>query len=107
MSSGVRTIPFVKASACGNDFLLIDSSLAPRDADIHAFTQRICNRHDGVGADGVEWMLPHPQRRRRNSPDQCRRLARPKFPAMALAASRHTCARNRVKRRLRFKLEPE
>ena len=59
MNSGVSTIAFVKASACGNDFLLIDSSLAPRDADIHAFTQRICNRHDGVGADGVEWMLPH------------------------------------------------
>ncbi len=26
---------------------------------MHAFTQRICNRHHGVGADGVEWMLPH------------------------------------------------
>jgi diaminopimelate epimerase len=59
VSSGVRTIPFVKASACGNDFLLIDFSLAPREANIHAFTQRICGRHDGVGADGVEWMLPH------------------------------------------------
>ena len=59
MNSGVRTIPFVKASACGNDFLLIDFSLAPPEADIHAFTQRICDRHEGVGADGVEWMLPH------------------------------------------------
>ena len=59
MNSGVRTIPFVKASACGNDFLLIDFSLAPREADIHAFTRRVCDRHDGVGADGVEWMLPH------------------------------------------------
>jgi diaminopimelate epimerase len=59
VNSGVRTIPFVKASACGNDFLLIDFSLAPREADIHAFTQRICDRHEGVGADGVEWMLPH------------------------------------------------
>ena len=59
MNSGVRTIPFVKASACGNDFLLIDFSLAPPEADIHAFTRRICDRHEGVGADGVEWMLPH------------------------------------------------
>ena len=59
MNSGVRTIPFVKASACGNDFLLIDFSLALPEADIHAFTQRICDRHEGVGADGVEWMLPH------------------------------------------------
>ncbi len=60
MNSGVRTIAFVKASACGNDFLLIDSSLASRDTDLHAFTQRICDRHEGVGADGVEWMSPHP-----------------------------------------------
>jgi diaminopimelate epimerase len=54
---GVRTIPFVKASACGNDFLLIDAALAP--ADIAGFTRRICDRHEGVGADGVEWMSPH------------------------------------------------
>jgi diaminopimelate epimerase len=53
----VRTIPFVKASACGNDFLLIDASLAPDD--VAGFTRRICDRHAGVGADGVEWMSPH------------------------------------------------
>jgi diaminopimelate epimerase len=59
VNSGVRTIPFVKASACGNDFLLIDGSLAPPGAEIHAFTKLVCDRHEGVGADGVEWMLPH------------------------------------------------
>ena len=58
MTAGVRTIPFVKASACGNDFLLIDGSVST-PAQIHALTKRICDRHDGVGADGVEWMLPH------------------------------------------------
>jgi diaminopimelate epimerase len=47
----------VKASACGNDFLLIDAALAP--PDVAEFTRQICNRHDGVGADGVEWMAPH------------------------------------------------
>lgn len=57
MTPGVRSIPFVKASACGNDFLLIDAALAP--SDIAAFTRRICDRHDGVGADGVEWMSAH------------------------------------------------
>jgi diaminopimelate epimerase len=57
VNSTVRTIPFVKASACGNDFLLIDGALAP--PNIEAFTARICDRHNGVGADGVEWMLPH------------------------------------------------
>lgn len=57
MTPSSRTIPFVKASACGNDFLLIDAALAP--SDVAAFTRRICDRHDGVGADGVEWMSPH------------------------------------------------
>lgn len=59
MNSGVRTIPFVKASACGNDFLLVDFSLAPDPRELRSFSQRICDRHHGVGADGVEWMLPH------------------------------------------------
>jgi diaminopimelate epimerase len=57
VSPAPRTIPFVKASACGNDFLLIDGALAPED--IADFTRRICDRHEGVGADGVEWMFPH------------------------------------------------
>jgi len=52
----MTTIPFIKATACGNDFLIIDSGHAPRD--IHAFTRLICDRHKGVGADGVEWILP-------------------------------------------------
>ena len=54
--SGIATIPFVKASACGNDFLLIEGALAPPDRG--GFTRRICDRHEGVGADGVEWMFP-------------------------------------------------
>lgn len=57
MNPSTRTIPFVKASACGNDFLLIDAAHAPND--IAGFTRRICDRNDGVGADGVEWMSAH------------------------------------------------
>jgi len=49
-------IPFLKASACGNDFILIDGMHAP--ADLAAFTRRVCDRHDGIGADGVEWLFP-------------------------------------------------
>jgi diaminopimelate epimerase len=52
----MATIPFVKATACGNDFLIIDFLHAPHD--IYSFTRRICDRHNGVGADGVEWLLP-------------------------------------------------
>jgi len=48
-------IPFVKATACGNDFLIINIEHA--SADVAAFTRRICDRHHGVGADGVEWVL--------------------------------------------------
>jgi len=50
------TVPFVKASACGNDFLIIEGEHTP--AALAAFTRRICDRHEGVGADGVEWLFP-------------------------------------------------
>lgn len=49
-------VPFTKASACGNDFLIIQARYAP--ADLHAFTRTICDRHNGVGGDGVEWLEP-------------------------------------------------
>ncbi len=48
-------IPFTKASACGNDFLIIDGTLAPDR--LHEVTRQICDRHNGVGADGVEWLF--------------------------------------------------
>ena len=50
------SVPFTKASACGNDFLIMDGAHAP--ADLHEFSKRICDRHNGVGADGVEWLFP-------------------------------------------------
>ena len=52
------SIPFVKASACGNDFLIIDGMHAP--ADLAVSTRQLCDRHHGVGADGVEWLFPAP-----------------------------------------------
>ncbi|HWG51475.1 MAG TPA: diaminopimelate epimerase [Candidatus Acidoferrales bacterium] len=48
-------VPFTKASACGNDFLIIEAQYAP--TDIHGFTRRVCDRHNGIGADGVEWLM--------------------------------------------------
>jgi diaminopimelate epimerase len=56
MNQPERSTPFVKANACGNDFLIIDGSLAP--PDLAEFSRRICDRHAGVGADGVEWLFP-------------------------------------------------
>jgi diaminopimelate epimerase len=52
-------IPFVKANACGNDFLLIDTADLSPAGNLAGLTRRICDRHLGVGADGVEWMFPH------------------------------------------------
>src|SRR4051794_39874532 len=51
-----RTIPFVKATACGNDFLLVEGSVAPRE-ERKDLTQIMCDRHVGIGADGVEWLF--------------------------------------------------
>ncbi len=56
MSEARNSVPFVKANACGNDFLIIDGALAP--PDVAEFSRRICDRHAGVGADGVEWLFP-------------------------------------------------
>ena len=56
VSAAAASIPFVKASACGNDFLIIGIEHAP--ADISGFSRRICDRHNGLGADGVEWVMP-------------------------------------------------
>src|SRR6202162_2372738 len=56
MSAALNVVPFVKANACGNDFLIIDGMHAP--ADLTGFSRRICDRHQGVGADGVEWLFP-------------------------------------------------
>lgn len=63
MNSSVASIPFVKVCACGNDFLLIEGAAIngkPSPKELSEVTVRICDRHNGVGADGVEWMYPHP-----------------------------------------------
>jgi len=56
MSATAHGIPFTKASACGNDFLMIDATQPP--TDLAAISRRVCDRHNGVGADGVEWLFP-------------------------------------------------
>src|SRR5580698_8488084 len=55
-SQPAKTIPFTKASACGNDFLIVEGRHA--SGDLSALTRRMCDRHRGVGADGVEWLFP-------------------------------------------------
>ena len=49
---------FHKFQALGNDFLIIrESELRSLTDDFEAFSRRICDRHFGAGADGVELLL--------------------------------------------------
>lgn len=50
--------PLVKAQAFGNDFLLMDSGTAVGVDDVPAFARRICDRHRGIGADGLMLLTP-------------------------------------------------
>jgi len=46
-----KNMQLAKAHGLGNDFLLVPRSGAPED--LAALTRRLCERHVGVGADGV------------------------------------------------------
>ncbi len=50
------SIPFTKTSACGNDFLIVEGA-AVSDRLV-VMSRRLCDRHNGIGADGVEWLFP-------------------------------------------------
>jgi diaminopimelate epimerase len=67
----MNAIPFTKASACGNTFLLIEgrsvagqssehqsTNLAGELSDLRKLSRRLCDPNFGVGADGVEWLFP-------------------------------------------------
>jgi diaminopimelate epimerase len=47
-------IPFTKAHACGNDFLILTEDAAA-GCDWATLTRRLCARNTGIGADGVEF----------------------------------------------------
>lgn len=64
-------IPFAKAHACGNDFLIVteDASAGHNWANL---AHHLCDRHTGVGADGVEffaWTGPRSGRIRLHNAD--------------------------------------
>ena len=49
---------FAKAHGLGNDFILVAEDLAP--AEIGPWTRRLCDRHRGIGGDGVLLHAPAP-----------------------------------------------
>lgn len=48
-------IDFVKAHACGNDFLVIEQREV-QGIELDRLTRSLCSRHRGVGADGIEFL---------------------------------------------------
>jgi diaminopimelate epimerase len=46
-------LPVVKAHALGNDFLLVDARDVAEIADLPALARAMCERHRGLGADGL------------------------------------------------------
>jgi len=49
-------IPFTKAHACGNDFLIVaEESALSSGGDLASLARRLCSRNTGIGADGVEF----------------------------------------------------
>ncbi len=50
----MSAIHFVKAHACGNDFLILEEAVAQgRHAQL---ARTLCARHTGIGADGIEFL---------------------------------------------------
>jgi diaminopimelate epimerase len=52
MGSG-GPLPFTKMQAVGNDFVVVEEAMWPADTDWSAAAIRLCDRHFGVGADGL------------------------------------------------------
>ena len=51
-------IPFVKAHACGNDFLVLEETVAKRQHA--ALARKLCSRNTSIGADGIEFLERRP-----------------------------------------------
>jgi diaminopimelate epimerase len=45
--------PFTKMQAVGNDFVVVEAAEWPEGTDWPALAQRVCDRHFGVGGDGL------------------------------------------------------
>jgi len=49
----MMNISFVKMSGAGNDFIIIDKTQNPEIALTNNVISRLCNRRNGIGADGI------------------------------------------------------
>lgn len=51
-------IEFTKMNGIGNDFIILNGIEHELPDDISDFARKVCNRHFGIGADGVLLILP-------------------------------------------------
>ena len=58
MSPSHPSLSVVKAHAFGNDFILLDDSQLDSSADRPALARAMCERHRGLGADGLIFYSP-------------------------------------------------
>lgn len=49
---------FTKMHGIGNDFVVVNGFIYKDIPDPGALSEKICDRHFGVGADGLIWMVP-------------------------------------------------
>lgn len=55
----MKNISFVKMSGAGNDFIVIDKTQNPEIALTNIVISRLCNRRNGIGADGIIVISDH------------------------------------------------
>ncbi|MGH9819388.1 MAG: diaminopimelate epimerase, partial [Pyrinomonadaceae bacterium] len=49
----MAAIQFCKFQGFGNDYIVIEQSESDRISSLSELAQAICNRHTGVGSDGI------------------------------------------------------
>lgn len=49
----MKKIPFWKMSGAGNDFIVIDNRQGAFPRNVPPWARRLCDRHEGIGADGL------------------------------------------------------
>src|ERR1700736_5268945 len=56
----MSSLPFIKMQGLGNDFVVVDLRCSDpiAEADQVALARGLCDRHCGIGADGVLALLP-------------------------------------------------
>ena len=50
-------LAFTKWQGCGNDFVLVDARKSGLFANVAALSKQVCDRHYGIGADGLIFVL--------------------------------------------------